>query len=211
MYYEVITMYKIVCGHYSVIKIPSVSLVKQTWQGPCREALRRHLHSLCPTRLHFQYTLDAHLHPSRRPTARLVCLTQLHTCGPPAQSLCMYTVHKRRKTRFYRDTLWGNWRIAMKCCLRDLTSSFSPAPWSLAGRYTTSWTSSQGLSEFFPKMTRCPSVEGGRATKVSQEDGSILNHTLAELTQGTIEWMDYTIYQTHAKNRLSIRSKHILQ
>lgn len=69
------------------------------------------------------------------------------------------------------------------------TSTFSPAPQSLAGKYTTSWTSSQGLSEFFPKMIRCPSVEGGRATKVSQEDGCMLNHQLS--VRRTIDWLGW--------------------
>lgn len=69
-----------------------------TWQDPCQEEPRHHQHSLCPTLPHFQYTLDAHLHPSLPPRATLVYSTQLHKCGQPAQSLCMYTCKDKQDT-----------------------------------------------------------------------------------------------------------------
>lgn len=118
-----------------------------TWQDPYREELRRHLHSLCPTLLHFQYTLDVHLRPFLRPTAMLVCSTSLHKCGQPARSLCMYTVHKIKKRTTVNGypmarspksshcgQLW-NWRLEGNNKLYvSPTSTFSPASKSLAGK-----------------------------------------------------------------------------
>lgn len=52
-----------------------------------------------------------------------------------------------------------------------LTSSWEPAGCAAAGTYSTSCTSSDGRSEFFPNTTRPPAAAGGSATKVSQDRG----------------------------------------
>lgn len=111
----------------TVLEIQTIAFKGCTWQDPCREDILPHLHSLCPTLLHFQYTLDAHLHPFLRPTAMLVCSIQLHECGQPAQSLCMYTVHKRQGQKQLMVNQWyflcgaftmweiGGWRTITSC------------------------------------------------------------------------------------------------
>ena len=70
-----------------------------TWQDPCPGEPHPHQHSLCPTPLHSQHTLDAHWHPSLPPTARPACSTRLHKCVGPALSLCMCTVDRRAQTQ----------------------------------------------------------------------------------------------------------------
>lgn len=156
-----------------------------TWQDPCQVAPPHHQHSLCPTLPHFQYTVGAHLPPSQPPIAKLVCSTQLRKCGQPGKSLCTYTIQQKDTKRGGGNLSTAvNWHVQQWAVMvwktesfnviisLSLTSTFSSVQ-SLAGKYTTSWTSSQGLSEFLPKIMRCPSVEGGRATNVSQENGCI--------------------------------------
>lgn len=114
-----------------------------TWQDPCQGEPRHHQHSLCPTLLHFQHTLGAHLRPFLRPTARPVCSTPPHMCEQPARSLCMYTVDKRNKRQgqkllmviewhIHRGALWEieGWRAITSClCHLPPPSPLHYSPW----------------------------------------------------------------------------------
>lgn len=54
----------------------------------------------------------------------------------------------------------------------SFTSSVEPGGWEAAGRWTTSCTSSQGRSEFFPKITWSSREPGGKETKQSHDTGA---------------------------------------